>query len=172
MAGGKLHGLPRFLMSYEISVLHPIGEWFGSRPNLDSLRIIGENPQLLGVCFLREVFETAIGSDQPACRLVRRSLGVGGSLGKGGGEDWRAGKWGLVAVSSVLEFFLEFLSRSLHQRHNQPIVSDLGDFFLTMAEGVGLPSAMPICAARKECFAREARPCVRTRSFAGVLVPA
>ena len=94
MAGGKLHGLPRFLMSYEISVLHPIGEWFGSRPNLNSLRIIGENPQLLGVCFLREVFETAIGSDQPACRslpdrrLVRRSLGVGGSLGEGGSEVW------------------------------------------------------------------------------------
>jgi hypothetical protein len=37
-------------------------------------------------------------------------------------------------VSSVLEFFLEFLSRSLHQRHNQLILSDLVDCSLTMAE--------------------------------------
>ena len=37
-------------------------------------------------------------------------------------------------MSSVLEFFLEFLSRSLHQRHNQLMLSDLGDYSLKMAE--------------------------------------
>ncbi len=40
-----------------------------------------------------------------------------------------------------------------------------------MAEREGLPAAMPMCAARKECFACEARPCVRTRCCAGVLFP-
>ena len=40
-----------------------------------------------------------------------------------------------------------------------------------MADREGLPAAMPICAPRKECFAREARPCVQTLSFAGVPIP-
>jgi hypothetical protein len=94
-------------------------------------------PELLGICFLREAPERSIGAGWPASRLVRRrlldrrlvrrlvrrSLGVGGSLlglrslgevggvggsllglrslgevggvggGEIGGEDWRAGKW-------------------------------------------------------------------------------
>ena len=72
-------------------------------------------PELLGICFLREAPERSIGAGWPASRLVRRRLlvrrlvrrsllglrslgevgGVGGSLGKGGGEDWSAGKWGV-----------------------------------------------------------------------------
>jgi hypothetical protein len=56
---------------------------------------------LQGICFLREAPERAIGSDRPACRLVRRSFSEGGSLlglrsfSEVGGVDWRAGKCGL-----------------------------------------------------------------------------
>jgi len=70
---------------------------------------------------VREAPEGGNGTDRLACRLVRRlvrrSLGVGGSLlglrslgevggvggslgevgGVGGGEDWRVGKWGVVS---------------------------------------------------------------------------
>ena len=49
-----------------------------------------------------------------------------------------------VAVSSVLEFFLEFLSQSLNLRHNQLIVSDLRHFFLTMAERVGFEPTVAV----------------------------
>ena len=47
---------------------------------------------LLGICFWREAPETAVGPDRPACRSL---LGLR-SFSEVGGEDWRAGKWGLT----------------------------------------------------------------------------
>jgi hypothetical protein len=43
--------------------------------------------RLLGICFLREAPERAIGSDRPACHSL--------------GEDWRAGKRGLRGKGRV-----------------------------------------------------------------------
>ena len=47
-------------------------------------------------------------------------------------------------MSSVLEFFLEFLSQPLHKRHNQLIVSELCDLFLMMAERVGFEPTVAV----------------------------
>ena len=56
---------------------------------------------LLEICFLCEAPEGVNGTVRLVSglvrRLVRRSLGVGGSLGEVRGEDWRVGKWGVVS---------------------------------------------------------------------------
>lgn len=68
----------------------------GSRFPISSLSFTGHGRE--EAAFLREAPERAIGTDRPACRLVRRSFSEGVSLpdlrsvGEEGGGDWRAGK--------------------------------------------------------------------------------
>ena len=72
----------------------------------EALGVVDDVRWLLGVCFLREAPERAIGSDRPACRSL--------------GEDWRAGKGGLLA------FLLRLLADSIDRQYRIPIAGIFG----------------------------------------------